>query len=91
VLRTGKLATCDPHVFIEEQHVGYIRYRRSDGRRWEVLGTCAWTDTTRHGPCGEGAVNAPYGPPEGRLDVPVTPELKCSLCVDGEHLTFKEL
>lgn len=33
--------TADPLIFIEEQRSGYVRYRRStDGRRWEVWGTC---------------------------------------------------
>ncbi len=34
------LATVDPHVLIEEQHRGYVRYRADDGRRWEVRGVC---------------------------------------------------
>lgn len=85
------LPTCDPGVLIEEQRPGYVRYRQVGGRRWEVHGTCAWTDPTRMGPCSEGAVEPPYGPPEGRLDVPITPELDCSLCVDGGHLRFEEI
>jgi hypothetical protein len=32
--------TVDPNIWIEEQRSGYVRYRRSDGRRWAVLGTC---------------------------------------------------
>jgi hypothetical protein len=89
--------TKDPGVFIEERRSGYVRYRavlpNRDGiyRRWEVLGTCAWSDPTRHGPCEEGAAEPPSGPPESRLDVPVTPELDCALCVDGSHLRFVEL
>lgn len=34
------VATADPHVVIEEQRHGYVRYRCDDGRRWEVLGVC---------------------------------------------------
>lgn len=33
-------ATCDPYVLIEEQRPGYVRYRRTDGERWEVHGVC---------------------------------------------------
>lgn len=32
--------TADPHVWIEERQEGYLRYRRDDGRRWEVHGVC---------------------------------------------------
>lgn len=32
--------TQDPHVWIEEQRKGYVRYRNSEGRRWEVHGEC---------------------------------------------------
>lgn len=85
--------TVDPDVVIEEQRVGYVRYRRvTDGRRWEVHGTC-----DRRGDCLIGAViDTPDGPVEiedhdhlarlaeslGRdridsdLDVPVTPEFR---------------
>lgn len=34
------IATGDPHVLIEEQRPGYVRYRCDDGRRWEVHGVC---------------------------------------------------
>lgn len=86
------IKTVDPWVAIEEQRLGYVRYRGlDDGRRWEVHGTCAWTDPNAHGPCQEGAATPPIGPPEGRLDCPVTPELDCSLCVGEGHLTFVEL
>lgn len=56
--------TCDPTVWIEEQRVGYVRYRNDAGRRWEVHGVC-----DKRGDCWEGAV----GPPP-ELDCPVTPE-----------------
>lgn len=41
-------ATSDPEILIEEQRPGYVRYRRVDGRRWEVWGTasCDVTPTT---------------------------------------------
>jgi hypothetical protein len=32
--------TSDPHVFIEEQREGYVRYVNDEGKRWEVLGRC---------------------------------------------------
>lgn len=32
--------TLDPFVVIEEQRVGYTRYRRADGLRWEIVGVC---------------------------------------------------
>lgn len=34
------LATLDSHIVIEEQRVGYVRYRSADGRCWEVHGIC---------------------------------------------------
>lgn len=89
---TGTLPTIDPWVVMEEQRPGYVRYRALDnGRRWAVLGTCAWTDAATDGPCQEGQASLPIGPPEGRLDCPVTPELDCSLCVGEGYLTFEEL
>lgn len=80
-------ATCDRYILIEEQRDGYVRYRNViTGRRWEVLGTCAYRGDG-YGPC----TNEPIGPPEGRLDIPVSPELICELCVDSGILTFAEL
>lgn len=44
--------TADPVVYIEEARPGYTRYvRTTDGRRWEVHGTC-----DRRGDCLVGAV-----------------------------------
>lgn len=43
--------TSDPFVWIEEQGVGWVRYRNGAGRRWEVHGTC-----DRRGDCLVGAV-----------------------------------
>lgn len=34
------METCDPYIVIEEQREGYVRYRRTDGQRWEVNGVC---------------------------------------------------
>lgn len=45
------IATADPDVVIEERRPGYVRYRHSDGRRWEVHGVC-----DRRGDCLVGAV-----------------------------------
>ncbi len=59
------IATCDPYVWIEEQYVGYVRYRNvTSGRRWEVHGIC-----DQRGDCWQGAVG-----PKPELDCPVTPE-----------------
>lgn len=76
--------TSDPSVLIEEQRVGYIRYRCKDGRRWEVEGVC-----DRRGHCLVGAVidgaqvrdldhlaeiaAAKPGRIDSELDVPVLP------------------
>jgi hypothetical protein len=62
------IATLDPHVFIEDERPGYVRYRADDGRRWEVVGTCDY-----RGDCLVGAVDPVLGPRETRLDVPVGP------------------
>ena len=49
--------TVDPNIFIEDQRVGYIRYRQLDPttkrvtRSWEVYGTC-----DKRGDCLIGAV-----------------------------------
>jgi hypothetical protein len=92
IVPPGTLSTIDPWVVMEAQRPGYVRYRGlDDGRRWEVHGTCAWTDAETDGPCQEGQRSLPIGPPDGRLDCPVTPELDCSLCVGEGHLTFTEL
>jgi|SRR5215831_327467 len=32
--------TQDPHVVIEDQDDGWVVYRRDDGARWRVDGTC---------------------------------------------------
>ncbi len=58
--------TADPDIVIESESPGYVRYQHSDGRRWEVRGTCTYI-----GNCIEGAVDPLLGPRETRLDVPV--------------------
>lgn len=74
--------TCDPAVFIEEQRPGYVRYQRTDGRRWEVWGTC-----DKRGDCLVGAsINGEEVTTIERarelaaaytgLDCPVTPEFE---------------
>lgn len=84
---TGLRPTADPHVFIEEKRLAYVRYRRtSDGRRWEVHGLC-----NRRGDCligsaiaGEIVLSQSHLADlqqksgehrvDSELDVPVTPE-----------------
>jgi hypothetical protein len=93
--------TADPTVFIEEQREGYVRYRNTDGRRWEVHGTC-----DRRGDCLIGAVIdgveirdhahlkeiADKKSPariDSELDVPVTPEF--NTCCGADRFTYVEL
>lgn len=69
-------STADPHVFIEEERLGYICYSRTiDGMRWEVFGICDY-----RGDCLKGAVNPLLGPREGRLDVPIGPNYRGECC-----------
>lgn len=35
-----EIETADPSVLIEEKRAGYVRYRNTDGARWEVHGFC---------------------------------------------------
>ena len=67
--------TADPAVLIEEERPGYIRYRRDDGVRWEVRGTCDY-----RGDCLLGAVDPLLGPRGSRLDVPVGPNYRGECC-----------
>ena len=77
--------TVDPYVLIEEQRKGYVRYRNiTTGRRWIVRGVC-----DLRGDCIIGAVDPPLGPPEGRLDVPVTPEFRT--CCGKDIFAYEEL
>jgi hypothetical protein len=56
--------TADPHVLIEEQREGYVRYRADDGRRWEVYGIC-----DRRGDCLIGAVLEGFGEIKSHADL----------------------
>ena len=94
--------TADPHVFIEEQREGYVRYHRTSvGRRWEVHGTC-----DRRGDCLIGSVvegemirsHAHLNEIKRRLgreridserDVPVTPEF--DTCCGADRFTYVDL
>lgn len=84
--------TVDPHIFIEDQRDGYIRYINPEsGLRWEVHGQCDF-----RGYCLEGTINQEYyrrprvvaggpdmlvGPNEReRLDVPTGPAYDGSCC-----------
>lgn len=93
------IPTNDPDVLIEAQEHGYVRYRRTDGRRWEVFGAC-----DRRGDCLIGAAIDGFGEIRTHrdiavacrilgvtrlisdLDVPVTPEFR-SCC----PFTYREL
>lgn len=101
--------TADPHVFIEDRTVNpetgvqnYVRYRNSDGRRWEVHGEC-----DRRGDCLIGANVVGYGTIhshadiedarqtlgreriDSEIDVPVTPEF--DLCCGADLFRYVEL
>ena len=75
------MATVDPGVIIEEERLApsgeqcYVRYRRNDGQRWEVVGVCV-----RKGLCLRGAVDPPLGPRRFRDDVPLGPNYDGSCC-----------
>lgn len=75
------IPTADPHVLIEEQRVGYVRYRADDGRRWEIRGVCDY-----RGDCLVGAVEPLLGPRTERLDVPVTPAFTGCCPLEGRWL-----
>lgn len=94
--------TADPEIVIEAQREGYVRYRRADGRRWEVHGTC-----DRRGDCLIGAAIPGFGTVARRgdiararralggaridsdLDVPVTPEFRS--CCGADRFRYVEL
>jgi hypothetical protein len=73
--------TVEPDVFIEEERPGYVRYRATDGRRWEIRGRCDY-----RGDCLVGAVDPVLGPRETRLDVPVTPDFRGCCPLTGAWL-----
>lgn len=78
---TAGRPTADPDVLIEEERVGYIRYRAADGRRWEIEGICDY-----RGACLVGAVDPLLGLRGSRLDVPVTPEFTGCCPLRGRYL-----
>lgn len=96
----GLTATVDANVWIEEQRPGYVRYRSSAGRRWEVHGQC-----DHRGDCMIGTVladgtvikdhahldelAAAGRVPETSLDTPVLPEF--DVCCGSDLLTYVEL
>ena len=71
------IETCDPHVLIEEQRQGYARYRRIDGRRWEIRGHCDSRRDCMVGAVVDGVlietVEQARALPPPRLDCPVGP------------------
>jgi hypothetical protein len=92
--------TIDPDIWIEEQRSGFVRYRASNGRRWEVHGTC-----DHRGDCMIGSTLADGTLiedhdhlqvlvakgrfPESELDTPVTPEF--NTCCGSDLFTYVEL
>lgn len=90
--------TADPHIVIEARGKNWVRYRRTDGRRWEVHGTC-----DRRGDCLVGAVTNGKTITQddiGRLrdgdtrlqsnlDIPVTPEF--DTCCGSDIFKYIEL
>jgi hypothetical protein len=90
--------TADPDIVIESRGNDWIRYRRSDGRRWEVHGIC-----DRRGDCLVGAIvdgkvisRADVDSLretdirlQSQLDVPVTPEF--NTCCGSDLFTYIDL
>lgn len=70
-------ATADSSVFIEEQREGYIRYRSTDGRRWEVHGVCDGRRDCMVGAVVDGVlietIEQARALPQPELDSPVGP------------------
>jgi hypothetical protein len=100
--RPAGTPTADPHVFIEEQRPGFVRYQRTtDGRRWEVHGVCDRRGDCLIGAVVEGEVIRDHAHLEdlkqrlGReridseLDVPVTPEFDS--CCGADLFRYVEL
>lgn len=71
------MKTLDPHVVIEEQRHGHMRYRSDDGRRWEVLGVCDHNRACMVGAVVDGVlvetVEQARALPRPELDCPVGP------------------
>lgn len=97
----GLTPTADPSTFIEEQRPGYVRYRNTDGRRWEVHGTCDYRGDCLIGTWVEGELVRDHKHLEeikrrtgkerlqSLMDVPVTPEF--DTCCGAERFTYREL
>lgn len=62
--------TEDVRIYIEEKRDGYVRYINTNGKRWEVIGTC-----TGIGTCYEGAAS-----PQPTLDCPITEDFPNNCC-----------
>lgn len=67
----------DPHILIEERHLGHVRYRCDDGRRWEVRGVCDGRRDCMVGAVVDGVLIETAGQarmlPTPMLDCPVGP------------------
>ena len=74
---TALVPTVDPYVFIEEQRDGYVRYRNTDGRRWEVHGVCDGRRACMVGAVVDGVlietIEQAKALPSPELDCPVGP------------------
>jgi hypothetical protein len=79
------LPTADPTILIEEHRLGYVRYRNTEGRRWEVHGLCDQRGNCLIGAVIDGVIVRDHahlteiaarksGRVDSELDVPVTPE-----------------
>jgi hypothetical protein len=99
-LRKGEQRTADPSIAIEEQRPGYVRYRRVDGRRWEVHGTCDRRGGCLIGTWVEGELVEDHAHLErikqrvgtgllSGMDVPVTPEF--DTCCGADRFGYVEL
>jgi len=79
--------TAEPDIQIEERRYGYIRYRRDDGRRWEVHGICDGNRACMIGAVVDGVlietIEQAQALPAPELDCPVTAGFKgcCDLRV----------
>lgn len=69
--------TCDPYVVIEERREAYVRYRSTDGRRWEVHGVCDGNRACMVGAVIDGVpietIEQAQALPTPELDCPVSP------------------
>lgn len=101
-LRKGESPTADPAVAIEASEPGYVRYRNSEGRRWEVHGFCDRRGDCLIGTWVEGELVEDHAHLErikrrvgkdrlvSEMDTPVTPEFAGSCC-GKDRFRFVEL